>query len=128
MSQALSFPTPGALTGADGTRFHVWAPDRTQVEVALFSAHDASHPDRVVPLERDADGFHSGLDPAGRAGDLYKYRLDGADAQTFPDPASRRQPHGVHGQLAGWGRKAEQSPYLALTTTRCRPLWLLLSS
>lgn len=97
MSQNLSFPSPGASAGADGTRFHVWAPDRGRVEVILHSARDASQPARTILLERDAAGFHSGLDPAGRAGDLYKYRLDGDDAQTFPDPASRRQPEGVHG-------------------------------
>ncbi len=100
---------PGALADADGTRFHVWAPDRVRVEVTLFSAHDPSRPTRTIPLEREATGFHSGLDPAGHAGDLYKYRLDGDDARTFPDPASRRQPQGVHGpsevQPADAGRR-----------------------
>ena len=97
MNSDVLSPTPGAFAGSDGTRFHVWAPDRSRVETVLFTPDDLSRPIRTVALERQEDGFHLGLDPAGRAGDLYKYRLDGDDAQTFPDPASRRQPHGVHG-------------------------------
>ena len=91
------FPSPGAGARPDGTRFCVWAPDHARVEAVLFTADDPDRPTRAVALDRDAHGFHVALDPAGRAGDLYRYRLDGDDAQTFPDPASRRQPFGVHG-------------------------------
>ena len=101
--------SPGAFAGSDGTCFHVWAPDRSRVEMVLFTPGDLSRPIRTVALDRQEDGFHLGLDPAGRAGDLYKYRLDGDDVQTFPDPTSRRQPHGVHGpsevQPADAGRR-----------------------
>jgi len=46
-------------------------------------------------MTRNADGFFEVHDEKGRAGDLYKYRLDGI--HHFPDPASRWQPNGVHG-------------------------------
>jgi maltooligosyltrehalose trehalohydrolase len=49
----------------------------------------------AAPLEREADGYHSGRVAAARAGSRYRYRLDGKDA--FPDPASRFQPEGPHG-------------------------------
>lgn len=105
----MNLPAPGALAGPDGIRFLVWAPDRARVEALLFSPDELSRPVRVVALEKDADGFHTALDPAGHAGDWYRYRLDGDDAQVFPDPASRRQPHGVHGpsevQPADAGRR-----------------------
>jgi maltooligosyltrehalose trehalohydrolase len=45
-----------------------------------------------VPEER---GYFSGFMAEAHAGCLYRYRLDGRDS--FPDPASRFQPRGVHG-------------------------------
>src|SRR5688572_7088047 len=80
-------PTLGALSVGNGqTRFRVWAPKRKKVEVVLDGKH--------LPLERDAQGFFSGIHRA-EAGAHYKYRLDGGDA--FPDPCSRFQPEGPHG-------------------------------
>ena len=49
---------------------------------------------RKVLLEAEPGGYWSGIDPAGQAGDRYKYRFDGTD---WPDPASRFNPEGVHG-------------------------------
>ncbi len=49
---------------------------------------------RTVPMRSEGDGYFAGFDEAGRAGDLYRYRI-GADH--WPDPASRWQPFGVHG-------------------------------
>jgi maltooligosyltrehalose trehalohydrolase len=46
-------------------------------------------------LAPENDGYFSGAVPAARAGFLYRYRLDGAEA--YPDPASRFQPEGPHG-------------------------------
>ena len=79
----------GAQTLPEGIRFRVWAPKRRSVEVVL-------EPDgRRVALERDGDGFFSGLVAGLGAGALYRYRLD-ADGP-FPDPCSRFQPEGPHG-------------------------------
>ena len=48
-----------------------------------------------MPLQKDAEGYHAGFDPEGRAGDDYRFRLD--EDLSRPDPASRWQPAGVHG-------------------------------
>ncbi|MEO6811359.1 MAG: malto-oligosyltrehalose trehalohydrolase [Isosphaeraceae bacterium] len=82
-------PSLGAWPDEDGTRFRVWAPERTTVEVVLDGL------DSGVPLERYPDGTFGGCLPGVEAGARYKYRLDGGDS--FPDPASRFQPEGVHG-------------------------------
>jgi maltooligosyltrehalose trehalohydrolase len=46
-------------------------------------------------LAAENDGYFSGAISTARAGLLYRYRLDGAEA--YPDPASRFQPEGPHG-------------------------------
>jgi maltooligosyltrehalose trehalohydrolase len=48
-------------------------------------------------LDRSEDGFHGAL-LAVPAGTMYSFMLDGQGP--FPDPASRFQPHGVHGPSA----------------------------
>src|ERR1041384_5404095 len=80
----------GANVVAGGVRFRVWAPKPKRVEVVLES--DAS---RTVALEPDRSGYFTGLVEGARAGDLYRYRLDGRDV--YPDPCSRFQPDGPHG-------------------------------
>jgi maltooligosyltrehalose trehalohydrolase len=72
--------------------YRIWAPVVRSLEVAILEDNEVV---RHVPLEKDEQGYHAGHDRAGRAGDLYKYKLDGGAC--FPDPASRWQPHGVHG-------------------------------
>ena len=83
--------------GADllerGVRYRVWARHSLRVEVEIFTREGALR--RVVALATDASGYFSGIDDEGRAGDLYKFKLDGG--QSYPDPASRWQPLGVHG-------------------------------
>ena len=66
----------------------VWAPARTQVEVAIDGG--ASH-----RLDPDHDGGFSGTIRGVGAGTRYWFRLDGKDLR--PDPASRFQPEGPHG-------------------------------
>jgi maltooligosyltrehalose trehalohydrolase len=77
----------GAEVVPGGVHFRVWAPKRHRVEVV----HDGGSP----VLEREEDGYFSGLVEEIGAGASYRYRLDGGDA--FPDPASRFQPEGPHG-------------------------------
>jgi maltooligosyltrehalose trehalohydrolase len=50
---------------------------------------------RRVALQRASEGCFTATVADVTAGDLYTYRLDGEGP--FPDPASRFQPHGVHG-------------------------------
>lgn len=78
-------PLPGG-----GVHFRVWAPRRQSVEVIPDGA-SFQH----AKLLRESDGYHSGLVPGAGPGDLYRFRLDGADS--FPDPISRFQPEGPHG-------------------------------
>jgi maltooligosyltrehalose trehalohydrolase len=82
----------GAQLDADGTTYRVWAPDRSQVGVAIGGK---GAPLRSIELELGADGCFVGHDPAGAAGDLYRFVFD---ANTLvPDVASRYQPLGVFG-------------------------------
>jgi len=81
----------GATPLPDGRcRFLVYAPFARTVEVVLLSPAR-----RVAPLEGDGTGYHHGIVDGAAAGTLYLYRLDGETER--PDPASRRQPQGVHG-------------------------------
>ncbi len=84
-------PAPGG-----GVHFRVWAPRRKSVEVILVAEGGA--PSTARPLDREAEGYYSGLVPEAAPGVLYRFRLDGADS--FPDPASRFQPQGPHGPSA----------------------------
>jgi maltooligosyltrehalose trehalohydrolase len=82
----------GAIPLADGsTRFNVWAPNASTVEVAATDGGER----RTFPLSRAADGVHSGTVPDVPAGTDYSYRLDGGPDR--PDPVSRWRPFGVHG-------------------------------
>jgi maltooligosyltrehalose trehalohydrolase len=107
--------TLGAVVGASGVRFRVWAPDARSVQLHL------GHPGGQVcildlaPLAPPDDRF-ADLTPGGsglwaihvagaRAGDRYAYSLDGGELK--PDPASRFQPDGVH----GWSEIVDPSAY-----------------
>lgn len=76
--------------GGERWMFRVWAPFASIVEVHVVSPHD-----RMIPLKRDSEGFHSGLLEDLPLGARYYFRLDGRIEP--PDPASRFQPDGVHG-------------------------------
>jgi maltooligosyltrehalose trehalohydrolase len=81
-------PRFGAWPDGSRWRFRVWAPDARRVELVL---DDGAGRD----LAREPDGCFSGAVAGLRAGDRYRYRIDGRGP--FPDPASRSQPDGVHG-------------------------------
>ncbi|MGI8746165.1 MAG: malto-oligosyltrehalose trehalohydrolase [Bryobacteraceae bacterium] len=73
-----------------GVHFRVWAPEHKSVDVVFPAGSPSFH-----PLDRETyTGCFSGMVANANAGDLYKYRLDGAD--WYPDPASRFQPEGPH--------------------------------
>lgn len=79
----------GAVPVSGGCRFRVWAPRAARVSVVLTGS-----PERIVPLAAGSDGLHEGVVAGVGAGADYLYDLDG---ERRPDPASRYQPHGVHG-------------------------------
>ena len=91
-------PFVGAWPGAGTTTFRVWAPDHSSVDLVIETNVGAgfSRPG-IYPLTAESSGYWSGSFSDLGPGTLYRYRLDGRGGQTFPDPASRFQPHGVHG-------------------------------
>ena len=83
----------GAQVLPDGrVSFRLWAPAARSVELVLESL---SGPAQVLPLERHVDGWTELVTGQARAGSHYRYRIDGETL--VPDPASRRNPQGVHG-------------------------------
>jgi maltooligosyltrehalose trehalohydrolase len=89
-------PSLGAWPEEDGIRFRVWAPTARSIELVLLSS--TRRGESVIPLERSDDGTFGGLVAEATAGDRYFYRIDGKG--TYPDPASRSQPEGVHAASA----------------------------
>jgi malto-oligosyltrehalose trehalohydrolase len=82
----------GAQLLPDGrVRFRLWAPAAERVDLVL----ESSAGQRTVPLEKAGEGWFELLTAEARAGSLYRYRIDGGTL--VPDPASRRNPQGVHG-------------------------------
>ncbi|CAN7657609.1 malto-oligosyltrehalose trehalohydrolase [Trinickia sp. LjRoot230] len=85
-----------AADASPHTRFRFWAPacDAVRIEIEWNSA---TH---VVDMQSSGNGWFEAQVDCG-AGALYRYRLDGkgkgADPPPVPDPASRFQPHDVHG-------------------------------
>jgi maltooligosyltrehalose trehalohydrolase len=81
-------PWLGAIPGAGGTSFRVWAPKAQSLSVKIPGGPTAA-------LSRDDDGYFTGRIEGVRAGARYFYRF--ADGRERPDPASLLQPDGVHG-------------------------------
>jgi maltooligosyltrehalose trehalohydrolase len=79
----------GAEPRSDGTAFRVWAPQRRRVSVVIEGGGEHS-------LQRESDGYFSGVVAEACHGSRYGFRLD-EDATLYPDPASRYQPDGPHG-------------------------------
>src|SRR5512140_1045550 len=88
-------PIGAELLDDGGVHFRVWAPQAQSV-VVEFGNPEGQQREKPssVPLERESDGYHSGVVQEARAGTLYKFRLG---QKSFPDPASRYQPEGPHG-------------------------------
>ena len=72
---------------ADGVEFNVWAPLLSQLTLQLDG--------EATPMVRQDDGWFSVTRPA-QVGS--RYAFIGPDGQKRPDPASLRQPEGVHGE------------------------------
>ncbi|MBD5632850.1 MAG: malto-oligosyltrehalose trehalohydrolase, partial [Candidatus Eremiobacteraeota bacterium] len=81
----------GAQLEDGGVRFRLYAPSASSVELL----YDAGSGERSLALARTPQGFHEVTCAAARAGTRYAFRSGGL---TFPDPASRFQPDGVHGR------------------------------
>ena len=76
----------GAELVSGGTRFRLWAPRANTVALQLADA--------VLPMNAEPEGWFSLTTDRAAPGAWYRYVVDG---KAYPDPASRRQPEGVHG-------------------------------
>ncbi len=81
----------GAEIMGDSVHFRVWAPRRSRVWVQFADVADR------LPLIAEENGFFSGQADGICAGTRYRFRLD-EDDRSYPDPASRFQPDGVHAE------------------------------
>ncbi|MET0501333.1 MAG: malto-oligosyltrehalose trehalohydrolase [Candidatus Binatia bacterium] len=82
----------GAEVVAGGeVHFRVWAPYSRTVEV--ITEH---HTLNVIELDPESNGYFSARSSLTKAGDVYRYRLDGSPT-LVADPASRFQPEGPLG-------------------------------
>ncbi|MHA3771056.1 malto-oligosyltrehalose trehalohydrolase [Verrucomicrobiota bacterium sgz303538] len=112
------FLPQGAEVSTEGVRYRVWAPTSSRVDVQIYSP--GGEVEREVPLLCDSQGRFHGLDSKGRADNLYKFRLNGGES--FPDPASRCQPQGVHGPSMVIDPKAYKWKHLDWSAPRFRDL------
>ena len=78
----------GATNMDSGTLFRVWAPDASLVSVECLE-HGK------FMMQKSDNGYFSVMVSECSPGDLYRFSVDSAGS--FPDPASRFQPQGVHG-------------------------------
>ncbi|MGH7115644.1 MAG: malto-oligosyltrehalose trehalohydrolase [Stellaceae bacterium] len=79
----------GAELAAGGVRFRLWAPRAQAVSLQLEGPRSS-----VIAMDRQAEGWFAATSKLARPGTRYRYLVDG---ESFPDPASRSQPEGVHG-------------------------------
>jgi maltooligosyltrehalose trehalohydrolase len=84
-------PFGARAAAGGGIGFSLWAPGLDRVALELGPEPGTPH----AMNKDDASGFHSVTVPAAKAGDLYRFRLP-SDLRV-PDPASRFNPHDVHG-------------------------------
>ncbi len=72
--------------------FTVWAPSHDEVAVQIVSPEN-----RIIPLQKDEQGYWKTIAEGIEPGTLYFYKIAGDDR---PDPASQYQPKDVHGPSA----------------------------
>ncbi len=110
-------PAPGAvgLSDGGGVRYRVWAPESKGLETIVFAG--SGEVLRAVALTAAGRGYFQGDDPQGRAGDLYKFRLDGDEGKRFPTPFPASSRRAYTGLRRSWSR----SDILGSTTTNGVP-------
>lgn len=92
-------PFGATLREAGGVGFRLWAPSSPRVELEL-QVHAAGTPTRLL-MHAGEGGWHE-IDVAdAQAGSCYRFIVQTTDGLlAVPDPASRSNPHGVHGVSA----------------------------
>ena len=89
-------PVGAEVLQQGGVHFRVWATRCQRVTVCIESSDNPGAPLLTATLIPEHDGYFSGVVPTASTGMLYRYGLDD-EADLYPDPASRFQPHGPHG-------------------------------
>jgi malto-oligosyltrehalose trehalohydrolase len=79
----------GAELAGGQVRFRLWAPRAQSVSLQLEAPHHG-----MITMQRQATGWFSATTERAGPGTRYRFVIDG---RSFPDPASRSQPEGVHG-------------------------------
>ena len=77
----------------DGVIYRVWALGHHSVRVHVETPNGRK--DQIKLEQAKSSGYFYGIDPEGKAGDLYKISIDGAEP--IPDLVSHYQPKGVLG-------------------------------
>jgi maltooligosyltrehalose trehalohydrolase len=90
MKRAHRMPFGAEALDATRTRFRLWAPSASRVELVLHVRGTPSY----AAMEPCGEGWHETVAVAA-AGDRYRFRIDGK--LEVPDPASRCNPEDVHG-------------------------------
>jgi maltooligosyltrehalose trehalohydrolase len=93
MQRRHSMPFGAELQDEGRVRFRLWAPGVEAVELCLW--RDGA--EAALALQAQDEGWYECFAQAP-PGSRYSYRLE--DGRRVPDPASRRQPEGVHGPSA----------------------------
>jgi malto-oligosyltrehalose trehalohydrolase len=86
--RAHSMPFGAQLRPDGSVLFRLWAPSQHRVSLVLGDSD-------LLPMTPLADGWHEFATERASAGTLYRFELE--DGIRVPDPASRYQPHDVHG-------------------------------
>lgn len=84
-------------SGSQGCEFTVWAP--LVADVVLEIVDSEGNVSEQLSMRKNERGYWRTVAPKATAGTHYRYRLEeeNGEAGSWPDPASRYQPLGVHG-------------------------------
>jgi maltooligosyltrehalose trehalohydrolase len=91
MKRVHAMPFGSELLTTGGVRFRLWAPTARLVTLLLGTGATAAE----APMRPVGDGWFELVAEAAGVGSRYRYRIDAG--LCVPDPASRRNPDGVHG-------------------------------
>jgi maltooligosyltrehalose trehalohydrolase len=87
MKRKHSMPFSAEILDDRSVRFRLWAPKPARVDVLLGNSS--------IAMKKDEAGWFSLITDQATAGSTYQFVIDGG--LRVPDPASRFQPHDVHG-------------------------------
>jgi maltooligosyltrehalose trehalohydrolase len=90
MKRSHSMPFGAEVRQDGGVRFRLWAPKASRVDLCLEGMDKSS-----LPLSKLEDGWFELVAQEAGPGSHYRFQIDGN--KQVPDPASRFQPHDVHG-------------------------------